>query len=204
MGLRTLLGLRKKKRTREAPDPRRAIQEHEEFDQLVSLFVQHNVRRYLEIGVRSGGSFKSIMRALPVGARGVAVDLPGANWGREGSDALLQQAIEGLRADGYSVSLHLGNSQDPDIVKAVAKEGPFDAAFIDGDHLYEGVAADWYNYGPMARIVAFHDVQGRPGPNRQGLQVEVPRLWQEIKQQYDQTVEFITPGSCMGIGVVFR
>ena len=44
---------------------------------------------------------------------------------------------------------------------------PVDVLFIDGDHSYEGVLADWLLYNPLVRkggIVAFHDAQLR-GPS---------------------------------------
>ena len=44
---------------------------------------------------------------------------------------------------------------------------------------------DWINYGPMARIVAFHDIGydlgDRPVPTSK---IEVPKVWNEIKLGY--------------------
>ena len=37
----------------------------------------------------------------------------------------------------------------------------YDLVFIDGDHAYEAVAADYENVGKQARICAFHDIRER-------------------------------------------
>jgi hypothetical protein len=86
----------------------------------------------------------------------------------------------------------------------VQKCGPYDAILIDGDHTYEGVRKDWQAYGGMARIVAFHDIVGTgQKENVTGRVVEVPILWQEIRDSGKyKTVEFVAPRSKMGIGVV--
>ena len=104
-----------------------------EFAQLLGLFRRENVRRYLEIGTRYGGSFNAVMRSLPPGAFGVAVDLPGVAWGRSSSEIILRRVAD-LRKDGYNVELLIGSSREPAIIEAVAKHAPFDAVFIDGDH----------------------------------------------------------------------
>lgn len=45
-------------------------------------------------------------------------------------------------------------------------EGPVDFVFIDGDHSFEGIRADWETWSPKVApngIVALHDVLPRPG-----------------------------------------
>lgn len=161
------------------------------------------VRSYLEIGARHGDTFFDVMVSLPVGARGVALDLPGGNWGTSKSANTLTVACDCLIGQGCDVKMILGNSRDPAVHARVAAAGPFDAVLIDGDHLYDGVAADWRNYGPMARIVAFHDIAGDGQVTKDGraIPVEVPRLWAELKPTR-RHVEFVAPGSKMGIGVL--
>lgn len=184
---------------------RRASQDEWELRSLIDLFRAEGVRSYLEIGARHGDTFFEIMAALPKGSRGVALDLPGGNWGTPKSANPLVAACNDLIAQGRDVKMILGNSQDPALIARVTKAAPFDSALIDGDHLYEGVRADWLNYGPMSRLVAFHDIAGDGEATRDGreLPVEVPRLWREIRGGY-RHVEFIAPGSKMGIGVLWR
>lgn len=55
----------------------------------------------------------------------------------------------------------VGDSHDQTVIDAAAKWGPYDMAFIDGDHSYDGVHADFAAYGAMVRrggIIAMHDV----------------------------------------------
>ena len=110
-----------------------------------------------------------------------------------------------LNQIGYDASRVIGPSQSDATVDLIQGRGPYDAILIDGDHTYEGVKADWLRYQGMGRIIAFHDIVGtgqREKPT--GREVEVPILWQEIKAQGFHTVEYVGPGSKMGIGVVFQ
>ena len=79
----------------------------------------------------------------------------------------------------------------------------YDFCFIDADHSYEGVMADWNNVGKYARrMVVFHDVFGHEYDACNGGTV---RAWQEVKEATgDKTHrEFsIYPDKWMGIGVV--
>jgi hypothetical protein len=133
----------------------------------------------------------------------VAVDLPGNLWGTAGSQSSLMDATQALRTLGYNVTVILADSTDPMTVAAVAELGPYDLALIDGDHRYQGVLADWTNYGPLARMVAFHDIVGVNQRHDASNVVEVPRLWAELRQTRRHR-EIVANGSTMGIGVLWN
>ncbi len=88
------------------------------------------------------------------------------------------------------VILH-GNSHDSEIVARVREFVPFDFLFIDGDHSYEGVKADYENYSPMVKpggMVAFHDIEGAaPG-----------RFWEELPGNKEE----IRLSKGMGVGLL--
>lgn len=182
---------------------RKASQNTFELQSLIEVFRRENVTRYLEIGARHGDTFFEVMRALPESSIGVAVDMPGGNWGHLKSGSHLQASVTELRLKGYDANLVFGNSQLSATKKRVARWAPFDAVLIDGDHLYDGVKRDWQIYRSMARIVVFHDIAGEGQIQQHSkLPVEVPKLWREIKDEFRHE-EFIAPDSKMGIGVIW-
>jgi predicted O-methyltransferase YrrM len=79
--------------------------------------------------------------------------------------------------------------------------------FIDGDHSYDAVKADFSHYGPLVRgggLIAFHDIVpdfrtrfGTPTDSDTG---EVPRFWAEVTQRY-KTTEIIESVQQDGYGI---
>ncbi len=180
----------------------RIAQRHDELAEFTALLVGEGVRSYLEVGARHGDTFHHIMSALPVGSRGVAVDLPEAKWGREGSRDYLLAAGHDLSLKGYDIHVIIGDSADRNIVADVADVGPFDAIFIDGDHTYAAVMTDWNTYGPMARIVALHDIDPLGRPEGSPV-IAVARVWSDISPGL-RSREIIGGKRGMGIGVIWR
>lgn len=169
-----------------------------ELAAFLDFLVAEGVRSYLEVGARHGDTVAAVADALPVPSTIVVVDLPGAKWGRADSLPALRDTVAYARGLGHTVTLLVGDSTDPAIVAAVTALGPFDAAFVDGDHRLAGVRADWQHYGPLARLVAFHDI----APTPENTRIEVPIVWAEAKARYP-SVEFHDPAAPgMGIGVV--
>jgi hypothetical protein len=182
---------------------RRASQDENELQGFIDLLQLHQVTRYLEIGARHGDTFHSVMTSLPEGSYGLAIDLPGGMWGKATTASSLQAAAADLRAKGYIIDVILGDSTSAEVVTSAKLKAPYGAALIDGDHRYRGVKQDWINYGSMAPLIAFHDIVGVGESERvHGNPVEVPRLWDEIKAECEGCIEFVSPGSRMGIGVV--
>lgn len=184
-------------------------QHPDELASFIALLRREKVTRYLEIGARHGDTFHAVMSALPQGSAGVAVDLPGGAWGQPRTEGALRQAVRDVIRRGCAATMLLGDSTALPMIETVASLGPFDAVLIDGDHRYDGVLADWENYGRPpsrigARLVAFHDIAGEGQMQRtSGLAVEVPRLWRELAPHFTHA-EFVAPGSAMGIGVLWK
>jgi len=183
-------------------------QRADEMTAFLELIAAEGVRSYLEIGVQRGLTLLSVGLTLAPGARLVGVDLPGAAWGvKDGTGpAQIEAACAQLRACGQSVEMIWGNSRAPEVVAAATERGPYDLVFIDGDHSLEGVTADCENYGPMARMFAFHDIDT---PNKRGIAPDrlarygVHTLWARIKSRYRHR-EIIGSQRGMGIGVLWR
>ncbi len=65
--------------------------------------------------------------------------------------------------DDHRSSFFIGMSYDPMTIQKVyqSASGGVDLLFIDGDHQYASVLADWLLYSPLVRpggVVAFHDI----------------------------------------------
>lgn len=96
----------------------------------------------------------------------------------------------------------VGNSSNLDIQNRISQHGPFDIVFIDGDHSYAGVRADWeYTQSLNPRLIAFHDIATAVKHRREGC--EVDRLWSEIKSSGFRTSEKIVGCGWGGLGLVW-
>ena len=174
-----------------------------EFSALVDILKQEQIKSFLEIGSRYGGTLWAIANTMPKGSRIVSVDPDmGQGSGKRGAAQSLRDCVEKLCEIGYDAHLIKKDSTQPETVAEVAALGPFDAAFIDGNHEEAFVRADWENYGPLSRVVAFHDVCWKH-PNRPCAPVDVPKVWNELKEKYTHK-EFSDPAFNFGIGVLWR
>lgn len=179
-------------------------QDEAELTWFVSLCQRMKVRRYLEIGSRNGLSFGAVMLNLPAGAYGMSVDVPE----NENSAANMVRTAACVRRAGSTVTQLYESSRSRIAMAAVAAasaEAPFDLVFIDGDHRYEGVKADWRDYGRFAPVIAFHDVTAPDDWMSDGHVNGVGKFWRELKKERSwlRFEEYATPGSKMGYGVVF-
>lgn len=98
-----------------------------------------------------------------------------------------------------------GDSHDPKMDEYFRKY-EWDFVFIDGDHSYEGVKADFYNILPNLKKntpVAFHDIVISDFHHTHGCYVG--EFWEDLKKEYKATKfeEFKTNPEWAGIGVVW-
>jgi len=181
------------------------LQTPKEIEGLYRMVLDLKPQRALEIGTAKGGTLYLWCQAASEDATLVSIDLP---WGEFGG------GYDEPRADLYrkfaqpAQTLHLlrGNSHDRETherISGLFNNQPIDFAFIDGDHYYPGVKADFIEYGKMVRpggLIAFHDICEATHDET----IEVSQLWDQIKDKLP-TREFIetdNEGRRLGIGVV--
>lgn len=185
-----------------------AIQKPAELESLCRAVHRLQADTILEIGTALGGTFYCWLHTAKPDALLVSVDLPHGSYRSERGDpektpgriteaAKPSQQVEFVRAD----------SHDPATLARVEEllDGrEVDFLFIDGDHTYEGVKADFEMYAPLVRdegLVGFHDIVTHKTSER----CEVKRFWEELKRTHKENWEFVDrsydPHVC-GIGVV--
>ena len=121
-----------------------------------------NKRRLAEIGVWEGGTTKMLRQVMASDGVLFAIDpFPGGRLGLSYQRPIAHGEVRRI-ANGTVVWVRATGSQaasDPRVVAAA----PFDFIFVDGDHTFDGLQADWEAWAPHASdIIAFHDVIGEP------------------------------------------
>ncbi len=176
-----------------------------EIISLADLVGQHKPKVVVEIGTAHGGTLVIWCHQATPDATIISIDLPG---GVHGGGYPYWKSWIYRRFPSASQKLHLlrGDSHQQEMVARLLKvlpgDGKIDFLFIDGDHTYEGVKADFQMYSKFVRpggIIAFHDIVKHPAE----LDCHVDRFWQEIKNEYSSR-EFVhnpEQGIC-GIGVI--
>lgn len=184
---------------------RHLLQNITEFNRFLALIREQNVRRYLEIGSKNGGSLWRITNTLPKGSRVVSVDYPHGDGSFKDTQPNLEECVRVLRERGWDAHLIVGDSTDPASVEKARALGPYDLCFIDGNHTEPFIRMDWANYGPMCRMVAFHDISHvwLPHKDSKKMPIDAPKVWQEIKQGFKH-VEIRCEQYYNGIGVLWR
>jgi hypothetical protein len=181
-------------------------QNQDELRKFIRILQAAHVTSYLEIGARHGDTFHQIMLSLSEGSRGVAVDLPDAQWGMVGSEDALLRCTRDLNERGYFVEAIFGDSHSDVVRNEVERHGPYDACLIDADHRFAPAAQDFLAYAVMAKLVALHDIDGHGvRSHRSGEPIEIPKLWKlaRISAGVGRSKAIIGKKRGMGIGVMW-
>jgi predicted O-methyltransferase YrrM len=180
-----------------------ALQDRSEFVAFTEIARNENVCSYLEIGCKFGGTVWMMANALPVGSRIVALDLPHGDQSFKDTLPHLKDCMTELSRRGYDARMIIGDSTDQKIIDEATALGPFDLVFIDANHTDPYVRADWKNYGPLGRIVAFHDIADDLNRPTHKMPIQVRPVWNELKVNY-QHLEISHCEHHNGIGVIWK
>jgi predicted O-methyltransferase YrrM len=177
-----------------------ANQKVSELTPLVRLLKRRRLDTVVEIGTARGGTFATWCALAAPEAVLVSIDLPGGMHGggyteqeadRYRSWAQPGKQLHFLRADSHAETTR-GS------LAAILNGRLVDFLMIDGDHTYEGVAADYRMYSQFVAdegLIAFHDIL--PHPRVPDCQVD--RLWAELRG-LGQSMEFTDPDNDRGWG----
>lgn len=166
-----------------------------EITALLDLLAEASPNVVVEIGTGLGGTTLLLARIAAQNATLVTIDLPigPSRQGLLDSGSKGHQRIWAIRAD----------SHDPSTlsrVQSIIGQQQVDVLFIDGDHSYEGVEADFRLYSPLVQSngwIVFHDIVSGPSEFVGG----VPDFWSELKRGGRETREFIENRGQRGLGI---
>lgn len=148
------------------------------------------IQTYVEIGAKFGGSILLASEYLArfwAGLQAFAIDLAATHQ-------LVECAIESGR-----ITIVRGDSRSLGVGRIVRALRP-DVVFIDGDHAFAGVVADFHLARGHAHALAFHDIACPAQPGVVKAWAEEIRPWAAAERRV--VAEFSTPGGGMGIGLV--
>ena len=172
--------------------PGSLIQVTEEITAFGDFAASRSPQRICEIGTFNGGTSLFLAGLAPSVRSYVGVDLEPKNG----------ELVHALASRSVQFKYLVGSSRDPEIRRQVTECSggePLDLLFIDGDHSYDGVRADFLEFRGLVRpggLIAFHDIV----PHPRGNAGEVPRFWQDVKDKMPSH-EFVRSWDQQGFGI---
>jgi len=162
------------------------------------IYLSHYpIRRYLELGVWTGGTFTFLshyLRRMTGLTAAIAIDV-----------AMPCKAFGAVLGETDWMAFYQCNSLAPQFPELLEGIGKVDYAFIDAVHKKGPVLSDFANIKPYAPMIGFHDICHHHCP-------EMPEAWREVREMHPgaKAVEFIDQNSAaisagrllQGIGVL--
>jgi predicted O-methyltransferase YrrM len=180
-------------------------QVREEITNVLKLLRGQSPRTMVEIGTANGGTLFMLCRLTDPKGTIISIDLPHGIHGG-GYPAWKTLLYRRFARGCQTINLIRADSRDPKTIeqlRGILSGGKIDCLFIDGDHTYNGVKADFENYLPFVAkggMVVFHDICKHASV----LDCKVDLFWAEVREKYPHQEFIQNPDQgWAGIGVLF-
>jgi len=159
---------------------------------LLINFMKNKIKSYLEIGVHNGCSMAYILQSKYKIDKCYGIDLFKNTFYKDKLNKnYIYNNLQKINKNNNEIILFEGNSSNKDIIKKF-KNTKIDLLFIDGDHTYEGVKKDFYNYYPFLSnngIIVFDDFN--EAPSNKGVFKFINELLKNEKKYFKGNYRFI-------------
>lgn len=164
-----------------------------QFSKYLSQLARLQVRSYLELGIRHGGSFVATVEVLD---RFRLLDFA------VGVDIIACASMAAYHAINPRSEFACINTQSPAFAGLLQRLAPVDLVFIDSHHEEAQCRREVVALTPYANMIALHDIsnQGCPG---------IEKVWNEIRSDsqwrcLEFTDQYPNLGPFMGIGLAVK
>ncbi len=175
-------------------------QKRSEIEKFLQFAADKSPKSALEIGMAQAGTSFLLKEAISSLTMLMGIDIYLHNV----------FILEAFNQRGCSLQFFEGSSTELIIKKGVVDTlagRKLDLLFIDGDHSYDGVKADFQNYRDLVRdggLIVFHDIcedfQTKYGIHSGNYTGGVPQFWKEIKDSFEH-YEFVDKPDQDGFGI---
>jgi predicted O-methyltransferase YrrM len=181
----------------------RPLQKESEILRLIEVVRTIEPSRICEIGAAGGGTTLLLARAATRDATIVTIDLGFTNV----TEAAVHHFV-GSQQKMFCLTRDSHHSETVAEVTKCVEGSELDVLYLDGDHSYEGIQADFKLYNPLVRrggLIVFHDIvpdyKTRFGITTTSDVGGVPQFWEEIKAAGATVEEIIDDPEQDGYGI---